>query len=142
MALPYTGVIKVRFADSDANGHVYFGSYAVLADEVSAEYWAELGWDFSTVQAQPALTFMVNSNIDYHSECLPGDFVEVSVGFNRLGNSSVTLAFDMTNQRTGERAASGTFTSVFVDKTTRRSCPVPEAFRRTLLARQPELAAQ
>ena len=41
----YTGQIKVRFADTDANGHTYFGSYLVLADEVVSEYLAQVGWD-------------------------------------------------------------------------------------------------
>lgn len=141
MSFAYTGTIKVRFADTDANGHAYFGSYLVLADEVMGEYWAELGWDFNHVHEQPALTFAVNTNIDYLSECLPGDTLEVAVRFSRVGNSSLTAEFEMRNTRTGEAAARGTFTNVFVDKTTRKSCPVPDAFRARLYQRQPELAS-
>ena len=142
MSFPYTGSIKVRFADTDANGHTYFGSYLVLADEVSSEYWAELGWDFAELHEHPYLSFMVNSNIDFVSECLAGDMLSVGVRFSRLGNSSVTLEWEMTKQRTDNLAAKGTFTSVFVDRSTRRSTPVPAVFRERLLARQPELAAE
>ena len=34
MSNPYHGTIKVRFADTDANGHAFFGNYFVFADEV------------------------------------------------------------------------------------------------------------
>ena len=140
MAYPYTGSIKVRFADTDANGYTYFGSYLVLADEVCSEYWAELGWDFSELHEHPFLSFMVNSNIDFISECLAGDVLDVGVGFSKLGKSSVQVEWEMSNQRTGDVAARGTFTSVFVDRDTRRSTAIPETFRQRLLARQPELA--
>ena len=43
MSNPYRGTIKVRFADTDANGHAFFGNYFVFADEVLGEYWNELG---------------------------------------------------------------------------------------------------
>lgn len=141
MTFPYHGSIKVRFADTDANGHAYFGSYLVLADEVVSEYWAELGWDFNKLHEQPHLSFMVNSNIDFISECLPGELVDVGVRFSRIGNSSVTVEWEMTNRRTSAVAAKGTFTSVFVDRATRRSCPIPADFRTRLLQRQPELAS-
>ena len=34
MTNAYRGNIKVRFADTDANGHAFFGNYFVFADEV------------------------------------------------------------------------------------------------------------
>ena len=64
----YTGQIKVRFADTDANGHTYFGSYMVLADEVVSEYLAQVGWDGGT--DGDFLTFTVNANIDFVGECM------------------------------------------------------------------------
>ena len=49
MTFPYSGVQKIRFADTDANGHAYFATYLVLADEASADMWADLGWDFNDI---------------------------------------------------------------------------------------------
>ena len=45
MNAAYTGQIKVRFADTDANGHTYYGSSLVLADEVVSEYLERVGWN-------------------------------------------------------------------------------------------------
>lgn len=140
MTYPYKGVQKIRFADTDANGHAYFATYLVLADEASADVWAELGWDFNTIHSQPCLVFTVNANIDFINECLPADTVNVAMGFSKLGNTSLTMQWEMTNQRTGEIAAKGTFVSVFADKATRKSCPIPAEFRAAVIQRQPELA--
>ena len=134
----YTGQIKVRFADTDANGHTYFGSYLVLADEVVSEYLAQVGWDGGT--DGDFLTFTVNANIDFVGECMAWDILEVSCRFTKMGNSSCALEFEMLNTSTNEVATRGSFTYVFVDKATRKSRPIPQAIKTAIIAAQPELA--
>ncbi|MBT6038894.1 MAG: acyl-CoA thioesterase [Halieaceae bacterium] len=140
MSEPYRGTIKVRFADTDANGHAFFANYLVFADEVLGEYWGELGLDVSDVVGQDFLTFTVNANIDFLGESLAGDTLEVEVKSERIGNSSVVIGFSLRNLRTEELTGRGSFTYVFVDKQTRKSCPIPAHFRATLIDRHPELA--
>jgi acyl-CoA thioester hydrolase len=140
MSEPYRGTIKVRFADTDANGHAFFANYLVFADEVLGEYWGELGLDVSDVVGQDFLTFTVNANIDFLGESLAGDTLEVEVKSERIGISSVVIGFSLRNLRTEEPTARGSFTYVFVDKQTRKSCPIPAHFRATLIDRHPELA--
>jgi acyl-CoA thioester hydrolase len=140
MSNAYRGTIKVRFADTDANGHAFFGNYFVFADEVLGDYWAELGWDVSDVVNQDYLTFTVNANMDFLGESLAGDTLEVEVKSERIGNSSVVIGFSMRNLRTDETTGRGTFTYVFVDRTTRKSAAMPTSFRAALIERHPELA--
>jgi acyl-CoA thioester hydrolase len=140
MSEPYRGTIKVRFADTDANGHAFFANYLVFADEVLGEYWGELGLDVSDVVGQDFLTFTVNANIDFLGESLAGDTLEVEVKSERIGNSSVVIGFSLRNLRTEELTGRGSFTYVFVDKQTRKSCPIPAHFRAALIDRHPELA--
>ena len=140
MSESYRGTIKVRFADTDANGHAFFANYLVFADEVLGEYWGELGLDVSDVVGQDFLTFTVNANIDFLGESLAGDTLEVEVKSERIGNSSVVIGFSLRNLRTEELTGRGSFTYVFVDKQTRKSCPIPAHFRTALIDRHPELA--
>ena len=138
MKAAYTGHIKVRFADTDANGHTYFGSYLVLADEVVSEYLEQVGWD-----AGPDgdfLTFTANANIDFVGECLAWDILDVSCRFTKLGNSSCALEFEMLNTTTNEVATRGNFVYVFVSKETRKSRSIPQQVRDSIIAAQPELA--
>jgi acyl-CoA thioester hydrolase len=86
------------------------------------------------------LTFTVNANMDFLGESLAGDTLEVEVAAERVGNSSIVIGFTMQNLRTEEVAGKGSFTYVFVDKATRKSCPMPADFKASVLARHPELA--
>ena len=140
MSESYRGTIKVRFADTDANGHAFFANYLVFADEGMGEYWRELGLDVTDVVGQDFLTFTVNANIDFLGESLAGDTLEVEVKSERIGNSSVVIGFSLRNLRTEELTGRGSFTYVFVDKQTRKSCPIPAHFRAALIDRHPELA--
>ena len=140
MSNPYRGNIKVRFADTDANGHAFFGNYFVFADEVLGEYWSELGLDVADVVNPDFLTFTVNANMDFLGESVAGDMLEVEVAAERVGHSSIVIGFEMHNQRTGEMAGKGSFTYVFVDKATRKSCPIPADFKASILTRHSELA--
>jgi acyl-CoA thioester hydrolase len=140
MSEPYRGNIKVRFADTDANGHAFFASYFVFADEVLGEYWKELGLDVADVVGPDFLTFTVNANMDFLGESLAGDTLEVSVKADRVGNSSVVIGFTMRNLRTDEEIGRGSFTYVFVDKGTRKSRPMPADFKSAMLERHPDLA--
>jgi acyl-CoA thioesterase FadM len=51
----------------------------------------------------------------------------------------VVIGFSMRNLRTDETVGRGSFTYVFVDKATRKSCPMPADFKASVLARHPEL---
>ena len=139
MSNAYRGKIRVRFSDTDANGHAFFGNYFVFADEILGEYWAELGWDPNDVANHEYLTFTVNANMDFLGESLPGDMLDIEVKTEKIGKTSVVIGFTIQNLNSGEPSGKGTFTYVFVRRETRKSCPIPPAFRNALLSRHPEL---
>jgi len=138
-ALPYSEIIKVRFRDTDSQGHLYFANYLVFADEITGFYMAQLGYNASNPVDVPCYIFTVNLNCDYLDECKALDEIRVFTGYTRLGNSSAEVAFELYRERDGVLLSKGSFTQVFVDKTTRKSCPIPSVFRASVIARQPEL---
>ena len=137
--LPYSDTMKVRFSDTDAQGHLYFANYMVYADEVGGHYMEELGYPAMNPQDAPALIFTVNINCDYVDECISGDVVRVIVGYEKLGKSSAVMAYELCNEVTEVVLARGSITQVFVDPQTRKSCEIPQSFRAAILSRQPEL---
>lgn len=135
----YTDVLQVRYSDTDAQGHLYFANYMIYADEVGGHYMESLGMTAMNPQQAPCFFFTVNINCDFVGECVAGDRVQVSVGYRRLGRSSAEMGFQLANHGTGEVLAAGSITQVFVDKDTRRPCPVPAPYREAILRAQPEL---
>ncbi|MEH6569867.1 MAG: thioesterase family protein [Halioglobus sp.] len=137
--LPYSEVVKVRFRDMDAQGHLYFANYMVYADEVLGAYMEELGFAALNPHKSPSLIFTVDIRCEYLSEISGNGEVRVAVGYNRLGNSSAGAVFELYNNATGILLAKGGLTQVFVDPETRKSMPIPAFFKAGILERQPEL---
>lgn len=137
--LPFSDTLRVRFSDTDAQGHLYFANYLVYADEVAGFYMEDLGFSAMNPLDAPCFIFTVNLSCRYIDECKAFATVRVFVGYSRLGNSSADIRFELYNDSTGAQLAEGSFTQVFTDKTTRKSTPVPAAFRSAIVARQPEL---
>ncbi len=139
-ALPFSDIVKVRFSDTDSQGHLYFANYLVYADEIAGYYMEELGFSAMNPRDAPCFIFTVNINCDYLDECKAFDDVRVEVGYSRLGNSSADVAFELYRAHDNVQLAKGSLTQVFVDKETRKAAGIPESFRKAIIARQPDLA--
>jgi acyl-CoA thioester hydrolase len=137
--LPFSEIVKVRFRDMDAQGHLYFANYMVYADEVLGAYMEELGLAAMNPNTAPSLIFTVDIRCEYLSEIAGNGQVRVAVGYSRLGNASADAIFELYNNATGILLAKGGLTQVFVDPETRKSMPIPPFFKAGILERQPEL---
>ena len=137
--LPHSDIMKVRFSDVDAQGHLYFANYLVFADEVLGFYMEKLGYSGMNPQQAPCFIFTVNINCEYLAEVKAFDNVRVPVGYSRLSNSSADAVFELYNDATGTLLARGGLTQVYVDKDTRQSTPIPAEYRAAIIANQPEL---
>lgn len=138
--LPFTETVRIRFRDTDAQGHLYFANYLVLADETAGSYMETLGYSGMNPLQAPCFIFTVNINCDYLGECRAFDQVSVAVGYTRLGRSSAELAFKLHLAEHATTLARGSLTQVFVDKESRKAIPIPAQYRAAIEARQPELA--
>ena len=139
-ALPFSEIVKVRFSDTDSQGHLYFANYLVYADEVAGYYMEALGFSAMNPQNAPCFIFTVNISCDYLDECKAFDDVRVEVGYSRLGNSSADVAFELYRAHDNVQLAKGSLTQVFVEKESRKAAGIPESFRKAIISRQPDLS--
>ena len=72
MADQYRETLTVRYRDMDAQGHMFFANYLVLADEVAGHYMETLGFDWSHPDKFPCLVFTANVHCDYLEDCPAG----------------------------------------------------------------------
>ena len=138
-ALPFSEIVKVRYRDMDAQGHLYFANYMVYADEVLGAYMEQLGLGALNPHKAPCLIFTVNIRCEYLSEIGGNGEVRVCVGYARLGNSSADAVFELYNNASGILLAKGGLTQVFVDPGSRKSMPIPPFFKAGIVERQSEL---
>jgi acyl-CoA thioester hydrolase len=131
--------MKVRYSDTDAQGHLYFANYMVFADEVATSYMSDLGFDWSDPRDTPCLVFTANINCDYLGECRCGEQLRIEVAYARLGNSSARIDFALFREADDTVLARGAISQVFVSRETRRPIAIPDAIRAAITARHPHL---
>jgi len=134
--LPFSEIVKLRYRDLDAQGHLYFANYLVFADEVLGIYMEQLGLNLMDPLTAPCLIFTVNIHCDYLNEIVGNSDIAVCTGYGRLGKSSADAVFELYDNTNGLLLAKGGLTQVFVDPKTRQSMPIPEFYRENIIEQQ------
>jgi acyl-CoA thioester hydrolase len=126
--------VLTRWADNDMFGHLNNAVYYQLFDT------AINGWIQTNVTLDPVTTsaqgIVAESGCRYFSELHFPERLAVGVSVTRLGNSSCTYRLGIF--RAAEEsapqgvAAVGHWVHVYVDSTTRRPVPIPDAIRSLL----------
>jgi acyl-CoA thioester hydrolase len=121
--------VLTRWTDNDMFGHLNNAVYYEFFDTaINAWINTNCGIDPLTV---PWLGVVAESGCRYFSELKFPDPLTVGLAVARLGNSSVTyrLAIFHSDQPV---AAVGHWVHVYVDRTSRRPVPIPDAIRSLL----------
>jgi acyl-CoA thioester hydrolase len=122
--------IRVGFDETDAQGVVYYGRYMPYFDRARVEYLRRLGI-LGHIAGQPEFA-MRAQHVEYHAPARFDDEVEVFVRAERLGETSITWAFDAYHVGSGEHLASATQVVVAIDAAERRPVPIPAVVRTAL----------
>lgn len=124
--------VLTRWTDNDMFGHLNNAVYYELFDT------AINGWINTTVGldplAAPWLGVVAESGCRFFAELAFPDPLVVGLAVTRLGTSSVTYRLAVFTSAEGAVpvAAVGHWVHVYVDRTTRRPVPIPEAVRELL----------
>jgi acyl-CoA thioester hydrolase len=128
--------MHVRFADTDALGHVFFGSYFTFMDEALMAFLAELGYPWSALVEKGFVLFYVDSGCQFKGPSFFGDRLNVHTRIAQLGNSSLTAEMEMVRDADQNIVAAGYIKAVLVDARTEKSTPIPDDFRKAVAAYQ------
>ncbi|MCA3019089.1 MAG: acyl-CoA thioesterase [Rhodocyclaceae bacterium] len=123
---------KLRYADTDRQGHVNNSVFATLLEtgRVEVIYAKETGLH------DPGCSFVIASlQIDFLDEVHWPGVVDIGTRVGKIGRSSVTLEQAIFQQ--GRCVATSRSVIVHVDTTTRRSAPLSEAAISRLSALMP-----
>jgi acyl-CoA thioester hydrolase len=127
--------MRVRFRDTDVQGHVYFGTYFEFCDEAYSAYTRSMGLPWQEMVSGGTDMFYASAQCDYVGSARFEDTIHIEVRISKIGNSSITSVYVIRNDA-NETLAKATLTSVCVDPDTRRKKRVPDAFRNAVAAFQ------
>ena len=114
--------VRVRFADTDADGGVYFANYLTYFAGARHELFRKVGIDIRRLAEEDGLRMLsVETSCRYRAMAYFDDLLTVRVSVERLGNTSSTFSFEIVRpDENGETLiATGNMTLVVVDRQTR-----------------------
>ncbi len=89
--------VEVRFADTDAQGHVNNASYLTYCEMARIRYWTDVtGGSFAGGSGGPESLILAEARITYRAPVFYGDVVTVQTRATRIGRSSFTLEHRLT----------------------------------------------
>ena len=116
--------IQVRFADTDALGHLNNASYALYGEYARIQFLKALDTD---VQA----LILAHLSLDFRKQVRFGEEVTVKTWVERVGSSSITLAQEVLAE--GEVACTVGSVVVHFDYEAQKAKKIPDGVRETLL---------
>jgi acyl-CoA thioester hydrolase len=130
MSTPYRHTIRVRYAECDAQGVVYFARYPFFFDVAITELWRDrIGPYDATVQAGSDFV-VAEMNVRYRAPALFDDEIEVVLDEIRVGETSIT--FEWRIVRGEDLLIEGMLRQVCIEPETKRKKPVPDDVRAAL----------
>lgn len=122
--------IGTRWMDNDLYGHVNNVVYYSWFDTAVNGYLIEQG--ALDIHQGSTIGLVVETQCNYFSSLAFPQTVEAGLRVARLGSSSVRYEIGLFAQGEELTAALGHFVHVYVDRDTRRPCPLPEKLREVL----------
>ena len=125
--------VEPRFADTDANAHVYFGNYLTYFDMALLEYFKAVGFSFSWFVENGMNIYYAEALTRFRASAVYGDILHVHAGVSSFGNTSFTSNFLIFDKKTDRFLNSGHIVSVVINNKTGKPIPVPREFKNAVI---------
>ena len=129
---PFSTSLKVRFNETDAQGHVNFAWYLNYFDVALTEYQRSVGFSYQRMLDENMDMLYVDSHASYKAPAHFDDTLRIHCCAGKVGNSSVRFDFQIFNETKNRLTASGEITVVIADRETFKKMHVPDHFRQAL----------
>ena len=130
---PFSTTLKVRFHETDAQGHVNFAQYLNLFDVALVEYLSHIGFSYKRMLEEDFDMLYVDAHASYHAPAYFDDLLRIHCRAGKVGASSARFDFEIFNESKDNRlTAKGEITVVTAERNTLKKLRVPENFRKAL----------
>lgn len=106
--------LRVRFAETDAMGVVYYAEYFVWFEVARTELFRSIGLPYDEIRKRGFHTPVVRAVADYKASARYDDEIVVKVRAGRIGGSSIRLEYEVIKLRAEELLCTGHTVHVFV----------------------------
>ena len=127
MQAPVVFTRKVRYSDTDAQGHVFNVHYFRYFDDAINDYMERAqGAPGPSAECEIVLA---HAECDFRSSAYLGDVLDTRVRVERIGTTSLTFLLEVVELTSGRQVVEGKEIYVSVDPESMQPIPVPESLR-------------
>ncbi|TAK94712.1 MAG: YbgC/FadM family acyl-CoA thioesterase [Aquabacterium sp.] len=127
----FTHRLRVRWMEVDAQQVVFNGHYLTYLDVGISEYWRAVGLPYPEgIKHEQGDIFVRRNTLEYHAPARLDDWLDIGVRCERIGNSSITIAWAIWAQ--GRLLVTGETVYVHTSLLTGKSSPVPASVRQQI----------
>ena len=128
----FSTLLKVRFNETDLQGHVNFAHYLSYFDVGLTEYLAAIGYSFEQMLADGFDMVCAESHCQYHSPSRWAEVLNVHARIGHLGRRSLRFEFDIRAAGDGRQVATGHIVAVTRERGSRAQKAILESMRRAV----------
>lgn len=125
--MPFVHRLRVRYHECDVQGVVFNAHYFAYFDVALTEMWRAAFGSYQAVVDQGTDVVVVKAAATYRAPARFDEEVEVELGIERLGTTSMTTKAAV--RRDGELLVEGRLIHVFVDPSTMAKQEIPAHVR-------------
>lgn len=123
--------IEIRYADLDPQGHVNNARYLTYFEQARVHYLIHLGL-FSNQQSFLEIgIILAEAVVTFKAPLYFGTRAQVGARVSRLGNKSLTMEYELTDDK-GKLYATGSTVIVTFDYRSHVTIPIPALWRETI----------
>lgn len=128
----FYSTIKVRFSETDMNGHMNNVSAFIYMEQARIEFLESKGLLDDTLDPE-GMMVVADLQCDYHQQIYFNEKIKMYVKANHVGTTSVDLHYLAVNEQ-DEVLLTGRNRLVYLNMKTNKTKPIPENIKRRLLS--------
>lgn len=119
--------VRVRYAETDRMGYVYYGNYTQYFEVGRVEALRQLGTSYKEMEERGVMLPVYTCNLKYLKPAYYDDLLVIKTTTKELPKARINFDYEVYNQK-NELLNVGSTTLVFISIETMKPCPAPESF--------------
>jgi acyl-CoA thioester hydrolase len=119
--------IRVRYAETDQMGYVYYGNYASYFEVARVETLRNLGFSYKAIEAGGIILPVLSYSIKYLKPAFYDDLLAIKVSIREVPMARIRFDYETYNEK-DELINVADTTLVFINKQTNKPCAAPPDF--------------
>lgn len=123
--------VRVRYAETDQMGYVYYGNYAAYFEVARVEALRSLGFSYKNLEEDGVMLPVLDYSVKYFKPAFYDDVLTIRTTIREMPQARIHFEYDTYNEKEILLNSAST-TLVFINRKTNRPCAAPEDFRKSI----------